>query len=159
MVDDAVDHRGGDGLVAEHTAPAAEGQVAGEDERGVFVAAADELEEQVRSVLLEGQVADLIDDDQPVAPQSGELLWESSSAVGIGESGDLQSEASVGPTRSGGLKDFLNHVSEVRILPGPPPELRFGYRVHPDSASTDRAKTRGSRRRGRLSTEMLDLAA
>ncbi len=88
VVDDAVDHRGGDGLVAEHTAPAAEGQVAGEDERGVFVAAADELEEQVRSVLLEGQVADLIDDDQPVAPQSGELLWESSSAVGIGESGD-----------------------------------------------------------------------
>ena len=159
MVDDAVDHRGGDDLVAEDAGPGAERQVGRQDQGGVLVPGGDELEEEVGGVLLEGQVADLIDDDQPAAPQSGELLWESSSAVGIGESGDLQSEASVGPTRSGGPKDFLNHVSEVRILPGPPPELRFGYRVHPDSASTDRAKTRGSRRRGRLSTEMLDLAA
>ena len=39
------------------------------------------------------------------------------------------------------------------------PNIRSGCRVHPDSASTDRAKTRGSRRRGGLSTEMLDLAA
>jgi hypothetical protein len=38
VVDDAVDHRGGDGLVAEDAAPAAERQVAGEDQRGVFVA-------------------------------------------------------------------------------------------------------------------------
>ena len=38
VVDDAVDHRGGDGLVAEDAAPAGERQVAGEDQRGVFVA-------------------------------------------------------------------------------------------------------------------------
>ena len=38
-MDDAVDHGGGDGLVAEDAAPAAEGQVRGEDQRGVFVAA------------------------------------------------------------------------------------------------------------------------
>ena len=38
VVDDAVDHRGGDGLVAEHAAPAGERQVAGQDQRGVFVA-------------------------------------------------------------------------------------------------------------------------
>ena len=67
VVDDPVDHRGGDDLVAEHVAPAGEGQVAGEDERGVFVADADELEEQVRGVLLEGDVADLVDDDEAVA--------------------------------------------------------------------------------------------
>jgi hypothetical protein len=53
VVDDAVDHRCGDGLVAEDFAPAAERQVGGEDQRGVLVAAADELEEQVRGVLLE----------------------------------------------------------------------------------------------------------
>ena len=47
MVDDAVDHGGGDGLVAEDAAPSTERQVAGEDQRGVFVAAGDELEEQV----------------------------------------------------------------------------------------------------------------
>ena len=60
-MDDAVDHRGGDCLVAEHAGPAGERQVAGEHERGVFVAGADELEEQVRGVLFEGQVADLVD--------------------------------------------------------------------------------------------------
>jgi hypothetical protein len=38
VVDDAVDHGGGDGLVSEDVSPAGEGQVAGEDERGVFVA-------------------------------------------------------------------------------------------------------------------------
>ena len=38
VVDDAVDHGGGDDLVAEDAAPAAEGQVAGEDQAGVFVA-------------------------------------------------------------------------------------------------------------------------
>ena len=31
VVDDAIDHRGGDGLVAEDAAPAAEGQVGRED--------------------------------------------------------------------------------------------------------------------------------
>ena len=32
VVDDAVDHRGSDDLVTEHAAPAAEGQVAGQDQ-------------------------------------------------------------------------------------------------------------------------------
>jgi len=67
-VDDAVDHCGGDGLIAEDAAPAAEGQVRCQDQRGVFIATADELEEQVRGVLLERQVPDLVDDDQTVAP-------------------------------------------------------------------------------------------
>jgi hypothetical protein len=53
-MDDPVDHRCGDGLDPEDAAPAAEGQVGREDQRGVFIAAADELEEQVRGVLLEG---------------------------------------------------------------------------------------------------------
>ena len=53
VVDDAVDHRCGHGLVAEDAAPAAEGQVGGQDQGGVFVAAADELEEQVRGVGVE----------------------------------------------------------------------------------------------------------
>ena len=60
-MDDAVDHRGGDGLVAEHAAPAAERQVGGQDEGGVLIAGGDELEEEVRGVLFEGQVADLVD--------------------------------------------------------------------------------------------------
>ena len=66
-MDEAVDHRRGHGLVTEDSAPAAEGQVAGEDQLGVFVAAGDELEEQVRGVLLERDVADLVDDQEAVA--------------------------------------------------------------------------------------------
>jgi hypothetical protein len=53
MVDEAVDH-GGDDFVAEDLAPAAEGLVAGDDERGPLVAAADQLEEQVGSLGFEG---------------------------------------------------------------------------------------------------------
>ena len=60
VVEDAVDHGGGNSLVAEDVAPAGEGQVAGQDQRGAF-AVGDELEEQVRGVLFEGQVADLVD--------------------------------------------------------------------------------------------------
>ena len=67
VVNDAVDHCGGDGLIAEHTTPGRERQVRGEDQRGVFVARRHQLEHQVRGVLLEGQVADFVDDDQPVA--------------------------------------------------------------------------------------------
>ncbi len=55
VVDDAVDHRGGDDLVSEHAGPGTEGQVAGQDQRGVFIAGRDELEEQVRCVLFEGR--------------------------------------------------------------------------------------------------------
>ena len=38
-MDEPVDHRGGDGLVAEDLAPGGEGLVAGDDQRGAFVAA------------------------------------------------------------------------------------------------------------------------
>jgi hypothetical protein len=61
VVDEAVDHGGGDDVVAEHLAPAAEGLVAGDDEAGSLVAAGDELEEQVGGFGLEGDVADFIE--------------------------------------------------------------------------------------------------
>jgi len=67
VVNDPVDHRGGDGLVSEHVAPAGEGKVAGQDQRGVFIARGNELEEQVRGVLLERDLAHFVDDQQPVA--------------------------------------------------------------------------------------------
>ena len=61
MVDEAVDHGCGDDVVSEDFAPAAEGFVAGDDERGPFVAGGDELEEQVRGFGFERDVADLVD--------------------------------------------------------------------------------------------------
>ena len=38
VVDEAVDHRGGDGVVAEDLTPAAKGLVGRDDKRGTFVA-------------------------------------------------------------------------------------------------------------------------
>jgi hypothetical protein len=70
VVNQAVDHGGGDDLVAEDLAPAAEGLVAGDDERGALVAAAHQLEEQVRCLGLERHVTDLVDDQQRIAAES-----------------------------------------------------------------------------------------
>ena len=82
MVHDAVDHRRGHDLVSEHVAPAGEGQVRGQDQRGVFVAAGDQLEEQVRGVLLERDVADFVDDEQSDAAQLGQFGWEAGRRCG-----------------------------------------------------------------------------
>ena len=48
VVDEPVDHGGCDDVVAEPFAPAAEGFVRRDDQRGPLVAAGDQLEEQVR---------------------------------------------------------------------------------------------------------------
>jgi hypothetical protein len=88
VVDEPVDHGGGDDLVAEDLAPAAERLVAGDDERGAFVAAADELEEQVRGLGLERDVADLVDDQQRVAAQPSQLVLQPAGVVGVGQAGD-----------------------------------------------------------------------
>src|ERR1700677_761155 len=60
VVDESVDHGGGDDVVVEDLSPAAEGHVARNDQAGAFVPARDELEEEVGRVGVEGQVADLV---------------------------------------------------------------------------------------------------
>ena len=69
VVDEPVDHGGGDDVVAEDFAPAAERLVGGDDQLGPLVAAGDELEEQVGGFGFEGDVADLVDDEQWVAAE------------------------------------------------------------------------------------------
>ena len=85
VVDEAVDHGGGDDVVAEHFAPAAEGLVDGDDQGGAFVAGGDELEEQVRRFGFEGDVADLVDDEQRVAAEALEVVLQDAVVVGVGE--------------------------------------------------------------------------
>src|SRR5690242_9624650 len=65
VVKHAVEDRGGDDPVAKHVAPAAEALVAGQDHRATLVAPADELEEEIGSGAVDGQVADLVDDEEP----------------------------------------------------------------------------------------------
>ena len=88
MVDEAVDHGGGHDGVAEDLTPAAEGLVGGDDDAGPLVAGRDQLEEQVGRLGFEGDVADLVDDDERVATEPGELVVEASGVVGLGEAVD-----------------------------------------------------------------------
>ncbi len=99
MVDEPVDHGGRDGGVAEDLAPAAEGFVAGDVEAGPLVAAADQLEEQVGGLGLEGDVADLVDDEERVATQAEQLVVEPAGAVGLGQGVD--------PFGGGGEQDSM----------------------------------------------------
>ena len=88
MVHEAVDHGGGDDVVAEYLAPAAEGFVAGDDQAGPFIAGRHQLEEQVGGLGFERDVADFINDQERVAAQSGEFLLDAPAVVGFGEAGD-----------------------------------------------------------------------
>ena len=64
MVGEAVDEGDGAGGVGEDGVPLLEGQVGGEEQGAVLVAAADELEEEVGGAGVVGEVSDLIDDEQ-----------------------------------------------------------------------------------------------
>src|SRR5207249_9293129 len=70
VVDESVDQGGGDHRVAEDLAPLLEAAVGGDDDRAAFVAAGDEREEEIRGLAFEGEVADLVDDEQVVALQA-----------------------------------------------------------------------------------------
>jgi hypothetical protein len=70
VVDEPVDHGGGDDGVAEDFAPSSEGFVGGDDDGGPFVAGGDELEEQVGGFGFEGDLADFVDDQEGVAAES-----------------------------------------------------------------------------------------
>jgi hypothetical protein len=78
VVDEPVDHRGGDDLVAEALAPGGEGLVAGDEQAGVFVAAADEREDQLGRLGVEADLADLVNHEQRRPEQPAQLLVEAS---------------------------------------------------------------------------------
>ena len=65
VVHDAVYDRGGHVPVSEHVAPPAGLEVRGEDDAAGLVAVRDDLEQEPGSVDVDGQIAELVDDDQP----------------------------------------------------------------------------------------------
>jgi len=83
-VDDPVDNRGSDGLVSEDASPAGQREVRGEDQGGVLVLGGEELEEQGRGVLLEREMAELVDENQSVASELGELSGKPTGGGGRG---------------------------------------------------------------------------
>ncbi len=87
-MDESVDEGGGDHGVAEDFAPSLEAAVAGDDDRAAFVAAGDQREQQVRGLALEREVADLVDDEQPVAVQAPQFVVEAVAVLGLFEAVD-----------------------------------------------------------------------
>ncbi len=73
VVDEPVDHGCCDDVVSEDLTPAAEGLVGGNEQGGSFVPGGHELEEQVGRFGFEGDIADLVDDQQWVTPQVDEF--------------------------------------------------------------------------------------
>ena len=88
VVKQAIEDRGGDHAVTEDFPPGAEALVAGQDHGSTLVATADELEEQVGSLPIDGQVADLIDDQQPRRCLELELVVELALGHGLGQRSD-----------------------------------------------------------------------
>lgn len=81
MVKEAVEDGGGDdAVVVEDGRPVFEGLVGGEDDGALFVALTDDLEEQVGAEFVDGQEAELVDDEKRRAKELGEFLVE---AVGL----------------------------------------------------------------------------
>ena len=54
----------------------------------MFIPAGDELEEQVRGVWFKRQIANFVDDDQPVSAKPGQFFVEGSGLVRLLESAD-----------------------------------------------------------------------
>lgn len=61
-----IDHRRRHPLIPKHGAPSREQQVTGQDQRTLLIAGRDQLEELVRRFLLEGQISDRVNNDQPI---------------------------------------------------------------------------------------------
>ena len=74
MVKQAVQQRGCDHGIAEDLAPFGEAAVGGEDHGALFVAGVDQLEEQVAAAGYDGQISDLVDDQQRGTAQIADAL-------------------------------------------------------------------------------------
>src|SRR5262249_51044153 len=76
VVEDAVEDRGADHAAPQDVGRGAEALVAGQDHRAPLIAAADELEEEVRPDAVDRQVPDLVHDQQARDGEELELLLE-----------------------------------------------------------------------------------
>ena len=87
-VQQAVQQGGGHDVIAEDSAPVPEAAIGGEDGGALLVAGIDQLEEQVGAAGLQGQVADLIDDQQGDPVDVAQARLEGTGAFGLGERGN-----------------------------------------------------------------------
>ena len=84
VVQQAVEQRRGHHAVTEHVAPFTEAAIGRQDDRAALVAGVDELEEQIAAVGADGQVADLVDDEQAVTGKEAHALRQVAFPFGLG---------------------------------------------------------------------------
>jgi hypothetical protein len=85
MVQEAVEDGGGYHRIPEDLAPFAYTAIAGHQEAAPLIAPRDELEEEMRGVGLEGQIAELIDDQELRLGEVAQPLLDPIIEVGLGE--------------------------------------------------------------------------
>jgi superfamily II DNA or RNA helicase len=88
VVQQPIEDRRGDHLIAKHLAPLHDGAVGGDQHAAALVAAGDQLEEQVRRVRLQRQVAQLINDQQPRLGVLRQPGLQGMLRLGLGQRGD-----------------------------------------------------------------------
>ena len=88
VVQQAVQQGCGDDVVAEDGSPLLEAAIGGEYGGALLVAGVDQLEEQVGAVGFDGQVADLIDDEQGSPVDVAQARGEGRGALGLDQDGD-----------------------------------------------------------------------
>src|SRR5262249_9940386 len=86
VVQDAVEDGGGErAVVVEDLRPVLEGTVGGDHHRPAFVAPADDLEQQIGAVLVDRQIAELVDDQQAGLEVATDLTLEAAGGLRGGE--------------------------------------------------------------------------
>jgi hypothetical protein len=88
MIEQAIEDCARDHGIAEDFAPCAETLIAGDDDRTALVAARDQLEEQIRALAIDRQVADLVADQELRLSQQLEALVELAFGQGLAQRGD-----------------------------------------------------------------------
>src|SRR2546427_727942 len=80
-----IEDRRSEDVIAEDLAPLTDKLVGGDEKAALLVAASDELEEEMRRSLLEGQIAELVEDEELGLGVESELVGELAIELGAGE--------------------------------------------------------------------------
>ena len=85
VVKQPVQQGGGDHGIAKNIAPFGKAAIGRQYHRALLVASVDELEEQVASASADGEIADLIDDQQRAAAEEPDALAQATFSIGLGQ--------------------------------------------------------------------------
>lgn len=88
MVQEAIKQCGRDDGIAEDISPFGKAAVCGQDHRALLVSSVDEVEEEIAAAGHDGEIADLVDDEQRRAAEEEQAFAKASFSLGLGETCD-----------------------------------------------------------------------